>query len=106
VSPGMHMVLAGLAEEVIQSRVDFVHFPLLFYFYAADSQASLPCALFPLMRFAKRGMEVERDDLVRLAATGLSIALSDLAKLVDDRLNCKDRSPDEVFRIFAEMHTV
>jgi hypothetical protein len=30
-SRGMHVGLAGLAEEVIRARVDLVHFPLLFY---------------------------------------------------------------------------
>jgi hypothetical protein len=106
VSTGMHVVLAGLAEQVIQARVDLVHFPILFYFYAADPRASLPCALFPLMRFAKEGVEAGRDDLVRLAATGLSIALDDLADLIGDRLDCEDRSPDVVFKKFAELHTV
>jgi hypothetical protein len=106
VSAGMHVVLAGMAEEVIQLRVDLVHFPLLFYFYAQDSRASLPRSLFSLMRFANEGAESGRDDLVRLAATGLSIALSDLADLIGDRLDCKDRSPEVVFQTFAELHSV
>jgi hypothetical protein len=106
VSAGMHVVLAGLAEEVIRLRVDLVHFPLLFYFYAQDSRASLPPSLFFLMRFAKDGAEGGRDDLVRLAATGLSIALTDLANLIGDRLDCEDRSPQVVFQTFAELHTV
>jgi hypothetical protein len=95
-----------LVEQVIQARVDLVHFPLLFYFYAADPRASLPCALFPLMRFAKEGVEADREDLVRLAANGLSIALDDLADLIGDRLECEDRSPDVVFQKFVELHRV
>jgi hypothetical protein len=106
VSAGMHVVLAGLAEEVIRLRVDLVHFPLLFYFYAQDARASLPPSLFCLMRFAKDGTGAGRDDLVRLAATGLSIALNDLAELIGDRLKCQDRSPEVVFQTFAELHSV
>jgi hypothetical protein len=106
VSTGMHVILAGLAEEVIQLRVDLIHFPVLFYFYAQDSRASLPCALFPLMRFAAEGMEPARDDLVRLTATSLQIALKDFADLVGERLDCEDRTPTAVFQKFAELHTV
>jgi hypothetical protein len=102
-SPDMHVILAGLAEEVIRSRVDLIHFPLLFYFYAQDEHASLPCALFPLMRFAAEGV-ASRDDLVRLSATGLRIALEDLADLIGERLQCRERSPEKVFRVFAELH--
>lgn len=105
VSPNMHVVLAGLAEEVIQSRVDLVHFPLLFYFYAQDDRASLPSALFRLLRFAEQGSEPDRDPLVRLSATGLQIALEDLALLIGDRLGCRDRTPRAAFRAFADLHT-
>jgi hypothetical protein len=104
-SAGMHVILAGLAEEVIQSRVDLIHFPLLFYFYAQDSRASLPRALFPLMQFAADGMEPGRYDLVRLAATSLSIALNDMAELIGERLDGQDRAAEAVFQKFAELHT-
>jgi hypothetical protein len=106
VSTGMHVILAGLAEEVIQLRVDLIHFPLLFYFYAEDSRASLPRALFPLMRFAREGVEAARHELVRLAATGLQTALNDLAEVIGERLQCEDRAPAAVFQKFAELHTV
>jgi hypothetical protein len=105
VSRDMHVVLAGLAEEVIQARVDLVHFPLLFYFYSPDHRASLACALFPLMRYAEEGTEAGRDELVRLSASGLLVALEDLAALIGDRLKCEDRAPKAVFRAFAELHT-
>jgi hypothetical protein len=101
----MHVVLSGLAESVIQSRVDLIHFPLLFYFYSADDRASLPCALFPLQRYAEEGSEPGRDPLVRLAATALRVALEDLAALIGDRLKCRDREPMAVFRAFADLHT-
>jgi hypothetical protein len=104
-SADMHVVLSGLAESVIQARVDLVHFPLLFYFYSQDDRASLPCALFPLMRYAEEGSRPGQDPLVRLAATGLCVALEDLAALIGDRLKCQDRTPKAVFRAFADLHT-
>ena len=101
-TPGMHEILANLAEQVIVARVDL--FPLLFYFYAEDRRASLPHALFPLLRFAEDGAGPGHDRLVRLAAEGLGIALQDLADLIGDRLKCKTRAPDLVFREFAALH--
>lgn len=103
-SPNTHLILAGLAEEVIQSRVDLIHFPLLFYFYAQDERASFPCALFPMQRFAAEGAAPDRDPLVRLAAAGLEIALRDLADLIGERLSVPDRAPDPVFHAFADLH--
>jgi hypothetical protein len=105
VSAGMHVVVAGLAEQTIQCRVDLVHFPILFYFAADDARASLPHALFALMRFAGEGEGAGRDDLVRLSAAGLRTALGDLADLIADRLECRDRSPGAVFKAFRELHT-
>ena len=99
----MHVVLAGLAESVIQARVDLLHFPVLFYFYAYDPRASLPVALDPLLRFAGQA-ETASDALVRLAGAGLGIALRDLVDLIGERLECEDGTPQAVFREFAELH--
>jgi hypothetical protein len=41
-----------------------------------------------------------------LAATGLRIALNDLADLIGERLDCEQRDPDLVFQKFAGLHTV
>ena len=105
VSAGMHVVLAGLAEEVIQVRVDLVHFPILFYFYAEDPRASLPCALRPLMHFAEDGMHPGRDELVRLTGSALMVGLDDLAELIGERLQVQERAPKAVFQKFSEWHT-
>ncbi len=105
VSPGMHVILAGLTEEVIQSRVDHIHFPILFYFYTGEPRASLPAAIFPLRRFATEAADSSADHLIRLTAAALRIALDDLAQLIGDRLNCTDRAPEAVFKRFAQMHS-
>jgi hypothetical protein len=103
-STGMQILLAGLAEEVIQARVDLIHFPILFYFYTQDPRASLPPALGTLMKFADEGRRSNRDELVRLSATALHIALADLAELVGDRLEMDVRTPEVVFPAFQELH--
>lgn len=104
VSCGMHLLVAGLAEEVIHTGVDLVHFPILFYFYSDDPRASIPHALFPLLELAKRGSEAGRDDLVRFASVALHDALRDLAEKVAERLHLEERRPGAVFRDFMERH--
>lgn len=103
-SCGMHAALGGLAEEIIRCRVEFIHFPILFYYYSNEPRASLPCALFRLIHFAEEG-KASDDRLVRLAAAGLMVALADLAELIGSRLQCRTRDPESVFRTFAELHT-
>ena len=103
-SCGMHAALGGLAEEIIRCRVEFIHFPLLFYYYSDEPRASLPCALFRLIHFAEEG-NASDDRLVRLAAAGLMVALGDLAELIGSRLQCQTRDPESVFRTLAELHT-
>jgi hypothetical protein len=103
-APRMHVVLAGLAEEVIRTRVDLVHFPLLIYFYADESRASLADAVFPLKRFADEGMQGGRDELILLSATALHFALEDLAEKLGERLELRGEPSGRVFRAFAEFH--
>jgi len=105
VSPGMHLVLSRLAEEIIQARVDLIHFPILFYFYTEDERASLPGALQCLIDFAASGSDPVRDSLIRLESAGLDLALRDFADLIGDRLDCPNRAPASVFTKFSEMHT-
>jgi hypothetical protein len=104
-SPGMHLLIAGLAEEVIRTRVDLVHFPILFYFYAEDPRASLAHAVQPLTTLARRGCNLNSDPLVRFASHALQVALNDLADHLGERLELEDRSPDSAFGRFVEMHT-
>lgn len=103
-SCGMHTELASLAEQIIRCRVEFIHFPILFYYYSDEPRASLPCALFRLIHFAEEG-KASDDRLVRLAAAGLILALGDLAELIGTRLQCQTRDPETVFQTFAELHT-
>lgn len=103
-SPGMHEFIAVLAEDVIRTRVDLVHFPILFYFYSQDRRASLPFALTLLAGMAARGIEPDRDPLVRLSATALGEALDALANNLGERLNLTDCSIENVLPRFSELH--
>ena len=102
-SEGFHTVMTAIAQEVIQARVDHVHFSILLYFYTEDNEASLPSAVWKLRHFAEEGVEPGRDDKIRLAAWAVSEALDDLADKLRMRLNVEGPT-DEVFRAFSEFH--
>jgi hypothetical protein len=102
-SEGFHTVMTGIAQEVIQARVDHIHFSILFYFYTDDCEASLSSAVWKLRHFAKEGLEPGREDKIRFAAFAIDEALDDLADKLRTRLDVEG-SADDVFRAFSEFH--
>jgi hypothetical protein len=104
-SAGMQSALAGLGENVITARVDLIHFPVLFYFYAEDRRASLPPALFTLLRISDEGMRPEQDELIQLTSAAIREAVNDFAALLALRLKKKNEPAEAVFKAFAELHS-
>jgi hypothetical protein len=105
VSPGMHTVLAGLAEEVIRTRVDLVNFPILHYFYTLHTDWSLAYALVELRRFAVEGMKVEREEHIRLTSIALHRGIEGLVHDIGERLNMAHQPIDEILRRLVDLHT-
>ncbi|MGI4756792.1 MAG: hypothetical protein ACRYGF_08080 [Janthinobacterium lividum] len=83
-------VLTELAVGVIQLRLDFILFPILFNFYASDQSASIAFTLPELSRIANNGMAESLPAEVRLAGAQLQVALEELAKTLakSKRLVC------------------
>jgi hypothetical protein len=82
VSGGADALLGNLAQNVIQMRVDLIHFPLIYYFRAETEEASLPDALSHLVCFAERASHDSQPERVRLSGKILQLALLDLAQLL------------------------
>ncbi len=98
-------VLERLAMDVIRTRVDFIHFPLIYYFHADAEKASLPSSLVQLCEFATSGSSSERPERVRFSSAGLELALRDFATVLDDKfLHVHSDDPGVVFQAFAEDH--
>jgi hypothetical protein len=98
-------MLAELTLDVIRMRVDFVHFPIIYYFHAGSEHASLPRALKQLVEYSEIGTKEECTDQVRFAAAALNTALADLAKLLANRFLHMDSSDTKaVFRAYAADH--
>lgn len=105
VSAGVENLLEDLALAVIRTRVDFIHFPILYYFHAEHRQSSLAEAVSHLARFAAMGSEPQCPERIRVAAWTLRTALDDLAGILAKRfVNAHSSDPDEVFRAYAADH--
>ncbi len=100
-------LLNGLAVNVIQARVDFIHFPVLYYFHADRRRSSLARALPNLLGFAEQGLRPEISEPVRLASSTLQTALEDLAQVLSDRfIHSQSNDPAAIFRAYAKDHVV
>lgn len=96
-------VLADLAASVLRVRVDFIHFPVIYYFHADTEGASLPRSLIQLSELAERACDDQRPEQIRLGAAILSRAISDTAgvlsaKFVGDQGKGNTRTVFEAMR--------
>jgi hypothetical protein len=104
---GSDLIHANLARDVTNTRIDLIHFPILYYFTTVHREGSVAFALPHLVRFAREGQQADVSAHVRLAAASLDRALDDLADVLAVRfleMDGKDR--DAVFAAFARDHAV
>jgi hypothetical protein len=105
VSGEAQYLLGDLALDVIRTRVDLIHFPMIYYFHSDSERASLPDSLPYLAAFADAACKSETPDRVHLAGAVLREALNDLAKTLRERFLETDATDAEtVFRTYAEEH--
>jgi Ion channel len=105
VSGDAQYLLGDLALDVIRTRVDLIHFPIIYYFHSDSQRASLPESLPYLVTFADAACKSETPDRLRLAGAALRAALDDLAKTLSERFLQEDSENTEaVFRAYAEDH--
>lgn len=100
-------LLRDFSTAVIQTRVDFIHFPVIYYFHSDHRRSSLASALPRLVRYAAAGSDLEALKPVRLEAVMLRHALEDLASVLDERfLHTGSRDPAVVFRAYGQDHVI
>lgn len=105
ISGNSESLLSAFALDVVQVRVDFVHYPVIYYFHSGSKHASLPDALLLLSRFAEEGIKEQNHESVRLAAAGLNAGLADLAHLLGTMfVHADPNDPIAVFRAYAADH--
>jgi hypothetical protein len=104
-SGNVEQLIAEMAHDVIQTRVDFLLFPLIYYFYATSERGALPTALNHLVAMAKKASEESRPEGVRLASATLQVALDDLATvLAANFLKMEYSDPSKVFDAYERDH--
>ncbi|HEX3877844.1 MAG TPA: potassium channel family protein, partial [Bryobacteraceae bacterium] len=77
-------LLAEFSAEVVRTRVDLIHLPLIYYFYAENEQSSLPKALQIAVGLAREGLSSSEPETHRAGAL-LLVALRDLAEVLRKR---------------------
>jgi hypothetical protein len=87
VSGNTEALLGDFAQSIIRMRVDFIHFPLIYYFRAETEEASLPDSLGQLVSWAELASRENQPERVRLSGNILKIALLDLAKVLAVRFD-------------------
>ncbi len=98
-------LMSDLALSVIRARVDFVYFPIIYYFHASHARSSLASSLPDLARFAELGSRPEASEPLRLASATLQVALDDLAQILRDHfVPGHPGDTQAVFRAYAEHH--
>ncbi|MBV8820710.1 MAG: two pore domain potassium channel family protein [Acidobacteriaceae bacterium] len=96
-------LLTHLTEKVVQTRVDLIYFPIIYYFHAAHRQSSLAQALPIIARICDEASAADRPERLRFAAKMLDRSLDDLASVLGKRFLAKHRtSTDAVIQAFAE----
>ncbi|HZU29388.1 MAG TPA: ion channel [Bryobacteraceae bacterium] len=107
VSEGAEHLLSQLALDLVRTRVDLIHFPIIYYFYSSTEHSSLAHALPHLIHMADAGSKASGDNRLKLDAAVLGTALDDLAEVLRRRFV---RSPSEdsgaVFHAYAVDHAI
>ena len=98
-------LLAELTSRLIAVERDLVHFPIVYYFSAADPRFSLPVAAPYLLELGLRGTQAGRPEVVRLRATLLLAAIHDFAVTTARRFHGAEASgAEELLRAYARDH--
>jgi hypothetical protein len=100
-------LLAELTSRLVAVERDLVHFPISYYFSAADPRFSLPVAAPYLLELARRGMSEAQPMTVRFRARLLMQAIDDLARSTATRFHGSDATtPEELLHGYALDHLV
>ena len=104
-SGAVESLLADLAQRVLRTRVDFIHFPPIYYFQADTEGASLGRFLVLLQELAGRASKDGQPKHIRLGACLLRNSLQDLAEILARKYVGGDpRDPRSIFEAVSRDH--
>jgi hypothetical protein len=100
-------LLTSLARDLSYTRIDLVHFPLLYYFATRDPRSSFAYWAPQVVRVAETGVVPDRSASTRLAAGMVNAALDDLAAVLQHYVPAAQGSDrNAIFRALAEDHQI
>jgi hypothetical protein len=104
-SGDIEYLLGELALDLIRSRVDFIYFPIIYYFHSGRGRSSLSRWLPDLLSLADAAAKPDAPERVRLASATLQAALDDLAELLREQfVHAGSEDTADTFRAYAEDH--
>jgi hypothetical protein len=100
----LESLLAGFAEQLIRTRRDLIHFPIVHYFRTEDEERALAGLLPFLGELADEAGEESRPHSLRVRAEILQMAIDDFAETLRWRLLIAGESTDETLRHYQSDH--
>jgi Ion channel len=100
----LESMLAGFSEQLIRSRRDLIHFPIVHYFRTEDEERALAGLLPFLDSLAAEAGEESRPHSLRVRAEILRMAIDDFAETLRWRLLVPGESTDETLRHYQADH--
>ncbi len=97
-------MLAGFSEQLIRTRRDLIHFPIVHYFRTEDEERALAGLLPFLGDLAAEAAEEGRPHALRIRAEILQMAIDDFAETLRWRLLIGGESTDETLRHYQSDH--
>jgi hypothetical protein len=100
----LETMLAGFAEQLIRTRRDLIHFPIVHYFRTEDEERALAGLLPFLGDLADEAAGEDRPHSLRVRAEILRLAIDDFAETLRRRLRMPGESTDETLRHYQSDH--
>jgi Ion channel len=100
----LETMLAGFAEQLIRTRRDLIHFPIVHYFRTEDEERALAGLLPFLSSLAAEAGEDGRPHSLRVRAVILRLAIDDFAETLRGRLRIPGENTDETLHHYQSDH--
>lgn len=100
----LETMLASFAEQLIRTRRDLIHFPIVHYFRTEDDERALAGLLPFLTSLVEEASEHKRPHALRVRAEILRLAIDDFAETLRTRLRMSGETTDATLEHYLADH--
>ena len=97
-------MLAGFSEQLIRTRRDLIHFPIVHYFRTEDEERALAGLLPFLSALADEAGQDDRPHSLRMRAEIMRLAIDDFAETLRGRLRIAGENTKETLHHYQSDH--